>query len=988
MYCLSNVERCGATRTGYHSPKVFVSVGGVHRAHGRAVDAYRVSDLVINENTSGTPNTASFVARGWEPTKGMEVIITLGSKNTLRRLFAGSVLSVTLSNDGTPDARVWTVQAVDWSWALNRTKVIGHYTGTADAIALALMSAYAPSGFTTNQVETGLDTIDGGITFTNVDLSVALAQLAKRARKNGGTTAAKSYITYNKDLYFRVTDAADITNPTTLTVGLSTLKEFQITRDLSQVFTRVSMEGGGANAATEVSVGETILPLTDAPDTWYGDVGGVVISGPQKITYTARVEGGGGTLVGLGASPSSALTLALAAGSGVDTGDHSYAATFVTASGETLPSQISTISVGSVSAPSTAPTAGAPTAGSGVDTGAHYYAVTFVTAAGETTSSPISGTVTTGPVTTGEIAAPASAPTASTNNTVGNHLITVRYAVTFTNANGETTAGPQGVRDSIFGIADTNANGSIVHVVDGLPAGSSYEWFMTAFNSEGEETTYASGVVGGSSGAFDFEYSFTSPSTAGVAGYKFYRRDNGSSELPKYLGQTTSTSQTKYVDSNPDNSAGANAPTTNLTYGSVSLTNIPIGGSGTTGRKVYATEPGATQLKLLATISNNTAATLTDTNPGNVSRLGANVPSSNTTAATTNYNVVPLTNIPVGGALVTSRKIYRTAAGGSQLKLLTTITNNTATSYTDSTADASLGANIPTSNTAAANQVAVSAIPTGPSGTTSRRVYRTAVGSSQLKLLTTIADNVTTAYTDSTADASLGANVPVADTSGLAQSSGQVVAGATTCPVAYWSASLPTSGWAVIGNGTQVIRYTGVSSNTSLTGIPASGPGSITSSVPYNTSITAAPQLTGIPASGTGSILYTIPKGQAVNLFVTVNDALAQATLAALDGSTGIKETVLQDRRLSREEAEARAQAYLDLRAYAGESVQYRTKDMNSSAGRQVTANLAAPTSVSDTFAIQSVTITNFTTNLPPDYEVQASDELILAEDVLNREPE
>jgi uncharacterized phiE125 gp8 family phage protein len=60
---------------------------------------------------------------------------------------------------------------------------------------------------------------------------------------------------------------------------------------------------------------------------------------------------------------------------------------------------------------------------------------------------------------------------------------------------------------------------------------------------------------------------------------------------------------------------------------------------------------------------------------------------------------VSLTSIPLGGAAVTARKVYRTAAGGSSYLLLTTISNNTATTYTDNVADASLGAGAPASNT-------------------------------------------------------------------------------------------------------------------------------------------------------------------------------------------------------------------------------------------------------------------------------------------------
>jgi uncharacterized phiE125 gp8 family phage protein len=61
---------------------------------------------------------------------------------------------------------------------------------------------------------------------------------------------------------------------------------------------------------------------------------------------------------------------------------------------------------------------------------------------------------------------------------------------------------------------------------------------------------------------------------------------------------------------------------------------------------------------------------------------------------------VSLSAIPVGGSLVTSRKLYRTTAGGSTYLLLATIADNTTTTYTDNIADSSLGAEAPSTNTA------------------------------------------------------------------------------------------------------------------------------------------------------------------------------------------------------------------------------------------------------------------------------------------------
>lgn len=52
---------------------------------------------------------------------------------------------------------------------------------------------------------------------------------------------------------------------------------------------------------------------------------------------------------------------------------------------------------------------------------------------------------------------------------------------------------------------------------------------------------------------------------------------------------------------------------------------------------------------------------------------------------------VSISDIPTGDDTVTARRIYRTKAGGTVFYRLTTVGDNTATTYTDNTADASLG---------------------------------------------------------------------------------------------------------------------------------------------------------------------------------------------------------------------------------------------------------------------------------------------------------
>lgn len=151
---------------------------------------------------------------------------------------------------------------------------------------------------------------------------------------------------------------------------------------------------------------------------------------------------------------------------------------------------------------------------------------------------------------------------------------------------------------------------------------------------------------------------------------------------------------------------------------------------------------------------------------------------------------IDLSNIPIGPTGTTSRKVYRTKAYGIMYYLLTTIADNTTTTYEDSTADASLGAetedhknlngeytyrvtyvygdrgestasDASIAKTVVNGQVKLTSIPTGGAGVTQRVLYRTEgddIDTSQRELHT-IDDNTTTEYTDNTADASLTTTV-------------------------------------------------------------------------------------------------------------------------------------------------------------------------------------------------------------------------------------
>ncbi len=165
----------------------------------------------------------------------------------------------------------------------------------------------------------------------------------------------------------------------------------------------------------------------------------------------------------------------------------------------------------------------------------------------------------------------------------------------------------------------------------------------------------------------------------------------------------------------------------------------------------------------------------------------AGVSSSTLTLSAASH--VQLSNIPLGPTGTTARKIYRTQANqDGPFKLLTTLSDNTTTSFDDNTADSGLGADAPATGavdsgshewaysfitsgvesalsdgsviltTAAASTILVYQILTGPAGTTARKIYRTSNAQpNTFQLVTTIADNTTTVYSDVTPDSGLGA---------------------------------------------------------------------------------------------------------------------------------------------------------------------------------------------------------------------------------------
>jgi hypothetical protein len=350
MYALGGIMRGGASRGGYVDSRVYINIDGGHIGWGGIVPdvGVLIGSLTITDTLDETPNTCNFRINGSGLNVGAHVVITQGSKNRPGRTFAGYALTVQQIYAGIPKNVQADVRCVDYTWLLGMKKVTGQYRNeSATQIVKDLVQKFAAVNlFTYAAVEPNLPILDQ-ITFTDEALPEAITRVCRRI-------GAYWYVDYDKDVHVFFEDTRR-SAPVPLTPTHTSLTNFSKLDEQTQVLTRVYVEGRGSSLLAGVPAGATMLPV-EAVDMFTADADvflKVSKSGADStlhLNFTGVVPGGGGSLVGPGAAPSSAPTLAAAAGGAIETGPHDYAYTWVTAAGETKPSPIATIVLGTVSA--------------------------------------------------------------------------------------------------------------------------------------------------------------------------------------------------------------------------------------------------------------------------------------------------------------------------------------------------------------------------------------------------------------------------------------------------------------------------------------------------------------------------------------------------------------------------------------------------------------------------------------------------------------
>jgi hypothetical protein len=799
-----------------------IEINGVDRT-----TQVRVEGVSIDQQLNGVPDALTCRVAGATPLNGQDVKLYLNGTTAADLEFAGRIQERTAIHEGPATRVAFDLNAVDYTWLLNRRKVTRYYAAQSASAILADLISRFTNGFTAANIVGGLPTV-GPFTFTDADVTDCFDQVT-------GAMGGYWYADYSRDLHAFLDEAAAADSITDATPhGMITIRE---SVDLSQVRTRIYVTGAGSTASSDVASGSSTLPVTDG-EPFNSGTFGTVTTPTQRLSYLGVMH----------------------------------------------VAKLGSITRGQ---PGTAPTGGAPSAtlannyDGGLRVGNYSYKFTYVSPLGETQGSvAFFGTVT--PFLFG--ASGSSLAPAQTSPIVAGGLThgSYSYQVTYENPNGE-TGYPNGA----------SSNGTISQVPNASTAPT-----LTGM-------IFAPG---------------TSYMTAGTYKYGVSFVDAGGETLVTTVSQITISGTTN----------------------GVALSAIPVSTDPrVTSRRIYrSTAAGGTTYYYIQEIGDNTTTTYTD--GLNDAYLTFPSPSANSSGT----GQMALTSISLGPAGTTARHIYRTPVGVTtsalSLKKVATISDNTTTVYTDSQADTALGESIPATNTADGGQLVLTGIPAGPAGTTARKLYRTEVGGSVFKALTTLSNNTTTTFADNVEDSSLGE--PIGPGSIVAQPGDTEIAVAS-------SAVFAPSGWARVGS--QVVRYAS-SVLDRLSGIPASGPGSLTTVVSVGSEVAGEPFLTNVTGWA-----FDIPSGESVTVFVERNDPTAQTAMAALVGGDGIVEDTVNAGDVTLAECVARGDAELALRKDPIATLHVTTRNRSVQVGRLQSVNLTQPPIVG-TYRIQHVTITEF----------------------------
>jgi hypothetical protein len=672
---------------------------------------------------------------------GAPIAIYLGAIDPALQIFGGQISNrEQYAELDIPKHVRYDLSCVDFSRRLNHRTVTTEYlTASVTTIVVDLITRFAP-GITVAHVQPGLPSISG-MTFTFEDVSGALSRLAREI-------GAYWYVDYVGDLHFFIGTEPGAA-PAPLVPG-GRFADFKVSADLTQVRTRIIVEAAGATAAATLPAPDTLIPVSTAIP--FPSAGGRAKIGTTIVTYTGTNPGGvkantTGPLPpgtpnvdpipppAAPGAPAVALAPTSTAGN-VSGGPYTYAVTLELSDGRrsdaSVPSAPVTIVAAADPPPTTATLPTPPIAGPIRAGATATYATSFVDAAGNETVATKGGNVLTGRA----VAAPAGFVPVNASQGGEVDLGYRVYRMTYVTAAGETTPSPLGA------------------VVQTIPG---FQTEVISLQPSSDPRVVAS----------KYYRSTTSQSTAGAAmPYRFVMAVNLSGQINDISADAALPTAALPITSTADTPEGA-------------IVTIPTSGDPRiVARRLYRKD-GAGEYRLVAHVPDNTTTTFSDTLPSSGGNLAPTVNRVTTGA-------VLVSAIPLGPAGTVRRRLFRTAAGGSQMRELVAFPDNTTTTYTDPHPDTALGgAPLPAEG-----------IPGSP-GSAGAGMLPTLAGATAIEL-----------------DALTG---------------------------------FPSAGWILVEQ--QVIRYRDRATTDGrfyLTGIPAAGSGAITADILAGTVVATIPALVGV----------------------------------------------------------------------------------------------------------------------------------------------
>ena len=219
------------------------------------VAAYaRVAGATVTQALNEVVDTAAITVDGKIPyaLKGTEITITDGAGVAH---FSGHVTAVRTIYEGRARNVAYECDCCDYTWLLNSRKVTARYTAaTIPAIVQALITGFAPAGFTVDVSGVTNNLTLDEITFTNEELAQAISRVSER----GG---AYWYADYGKVV--RVFNSAAIPSAGTIDdAHPRTAVKLAQHDDAAATATRAIARGGGAPATSDAAVGQNDAPST------------------------------------------------------------------------------------------------------------------------------------------------------------------------------------------------------------------------------------------------------------------------------------------------------------------------------------------------------------------------------------------------------------------------------------------------------------------------------------------------------------------------------------------------------------------------------------------------------------------------------------------------------------------------------------------------------------------------------------------------------